>query len=44
MSGEKLRDLDLPPVDREYGYYAVKEAVMRGSQNKHRLVEALGVR
>ncbi|MGL5172978.1 MAG: carbamoyl-phosphate synthase large subunit, partial [Olsenella sp.] len=28
MSGEKIRDLGLPPVDREYGYYAVKEAVM----------------
>jgi len=32
MSGEKLRDLDLPPVDREYGYYAVKEAVMPWSR------------
>ncbi len=28
MAGAKIRDLGLPPEDRELGYYAVKEAVM----------------
>ena len=28
MSGEKIAGLNLPPEDRELGYYAVKEAVM----------------
>ena len=32
MSGEKIRDFSLPPVDRDLGYYAVKEAVMPWSR------------
>ena len=32
MSGEKISDFSLPPVDRDLGYYAVKEAVMPWSR------------
>ena len=32
MAGEKIRDLGLPPEDREVGYFAVKEAVMPWSR------------
>ena len=32
MSGEKISDFNLPPVDRDLGYYAVKEAVMPWSR------------